>query len=173
MFPLYKAATANRTKAMPGSLARLFRGEQMRDKPPPSHCLRRLHVTSFVCRPADCGKRSSKFAVSILRHSPEEMARLEGLEPPTYRFEVCRSIQLSYRRVFTNLSVNESGRNSDFHVPGTQGSFMATDVHPACRPTRESASLPVSKSFSCKQLYLGRVQPFKNILWVDRDLFPN
>jgi hypothetical protein len=26
------------------------------------------------------------------------MARLEGLEPPTYRFEVCRSIQLSYRR---------------------------------------------------------------------------
>ena len=32
----------------------------------------------------------------------EEMARLEGLEPPTYRFEVCRSIQLSYRRVFRN-----------------------------------------------------------------------
>ena len=26
------------------------------------------------------------------------VARLEGLEPPTYRFEVCRSIQLSYRR---------------------------------------------------------------------------
>ncbi len=26
------------------------------------------------------------------------MARLEGLEPPAYRFEVCRSIQLSYRR---------------------------------------------------------------------------
>ena len=29
----------------------------------------------------------------------ECMARLEGLEPPAYRFEVCRSIQLSYRRV--------------------------------------------------------------------------
>lgn len=32
-----------------------------------------------------------------------EMARLEGLEPPTYRFEVCRSIQLSYRRVYRIL----------------------------------------------------------------------
>jgi hypothetical protein len=28
----------------------------------------------------------------------KKLARLEGLEPPTYRFEVCRSIQLSYRR---------------------------------------------------------------------------
>ena len=28
------------------------------------------------------------------------MARLGRLELPTYRFEVCRSIHLSYRRVF-------------------------------------------------------------------------
>ena len=34
----------------------------------------------------------------------KRMARLEGFEPPTYRFEVCRSIHLSYRRVFQNLS---------------------------------------------------------------------
>src|SRR5690242_10321295 len=32
------------------------------------------------------------------------MARLEGLEPPTYRFEVCRSIQLSYRRENSTVS---------------------------------------------------------------------
>ena len=30
----------------------------------------------------------------------EDMARLGRLELPTYRFEVCRSIHLSYRRVF-------------------------------------------------------------------------
>ena len=28
------------------------------------------------------------------------LARLGWLEHPTYRFEVCRSIQLSYRRAF-------------------------------------------------------------------------
>jgi hypothetical protein len=42
-------------------------------------------------------------AVAALRHLAcnllRGMARLEGLEPPTYRFEVCRSIHLSYRRV--------------------------------------------------------------------------
>lgn len=33
------------------------------------------------------------------------MARPEGLEPPTYRFEVWRSVQLSYGRVL----IAESG----------------------------------------------------------------
>ena len=30
---------------------------------------------------------------------PTNVARPEGLEPPAYRFEACRSIQLSYGRV--------------------------------------------------------------------------
>ena len=32
------------------------------------------------------------------------MARPEGLEPPAYRFEACRSIQLSYGRAPKDLS---------------------------------------------------------------------
>ena len=38
-------------------------------------------------------------ALSATVKSEEVMARLGWLEHPTYRFEVCRSIQLSYRRV--------------------------------------------------------------------------
>ena len=33
------------------------------------------------------------------------LARLGWLEHPTYRFEVCRSIHLSYRRVLGNVSL--------------------------------------------------------------------
>ncbi len=36
--------------------------------------------------------------VTMFCKPSKRMARLEGFEPPTYRFEVCRSIQLSYRR---------------------------------------------------------------------------
>ncbi len=36
------------------------------------------------------------------------MARLEGIEPPTYRFEVCRSIQLSYRRNLLNAATGKA-----------------------------------------------------------------
>ena len=35
---------------------------------------------------------------SIRAGGKQEVARPEGLEPPAYRFEACRSIQLSYGR---------------------------------------------------------------------------
>ena len=43
----------------------------------------------------------------------EDVARLGRLELPTYRFEVCRSIHLSYRRTLRNLSDNATGGGLD------------------------------------------------------------
>ena len=37
-----------------------------------------------------------------------KVVRPEGIEPPAYRFEACRSIQLSYGRTFGECSMLES-----------------------------------------------------------------
>ena len=35
----------------------------------------------------------------VVRRSEERLVRPEGIEPPAYRFEACRSIHLSYGRL--------------------------------------------------------------------------
>jgi hypothetical protein len=65
-----------------------------------------LFVPSFVPNVPSMGLVpigvSSELGLPILKRAKLNtcgmLARLEGLEPPAYRFEVCRSIQLSYRR---------------------------------------------------------------------------
>ena len=42
------------------------------------------------------------------------MARPEGLEPPAYRFEACRSIQLSYGRARSSSLVDASTVGKDW-----------------------------------------------------------
>src|SRR5579885_2722825 len=87
------------------------------------------------CCPASGGQEYnqrfpwSPASISLIIMEPEEsvaqherMARLEGLEPPAYRFEVCRSIQLSYRRVFQNQAVGAIGQGTDLQ-------FASTRVH--------------------------------------------
>jgi hypothetical protein len=53
------------------------------------------------------------------------MVRPEGLEPPAYRFEACRSIQLSYGRTFVILEQPRRSRHP-WRVP--YGTVMTFDV---------------------------------------------
>jgi hypothetical protein len=68
-----------------------------------------------------------------LAHPPsacvKEMARREGLEPPTPRFEAWCSIQLSYRRVPVESRVRTGGRQTgDRPVPAALATLTARVV---------------------------------------------
>jgi hypothetical protein len=77
------------------------------------------------------------------------MARLEGLEPPTYRFEVCRSIQLSYRRVLKTLSVNGTGRNIGRQPASIEASLPPQDVDSHTASVSGPPSLLRAKIIAC------------------------
>ncbi len=47
----------------------------------------------------------------VSSESIERMARLGRLELPTYRFEVCRSIHLSYRRAVAVYLIYAAGKS--------------------------------------------------------------
>ncbi len=96
------------------------------------------------------------------------MARPEGIEPPAYRFEACRSIQLSYGRVLLKLkhlafliSITPSCRYAGFYaglsgsksVPntiarvGSERIYAITHRHGALErsaSTAETASQPIN-----------------------------
>ncbi len=61
---------------------------------------------------------------------PNGMARPEGLEPPTYRFVVCRSIQLSYGRPMTVRS-QESGITSG-KLPHPKSELILREIAEIC-----------------------------------------
>src|SRR3972149_5651320 len=57
-------------------------------------------------------------------------ARLEGIEPPTYRFEVCRSVQLSYRRDLIFLFFGSPGRRGVCPTQATRGNCRSSKSVP-------------------------------------------
>ncbi len=75
--------------------------------------------------------RSRRPAISIPRRI--EVVRPEGLEPPAYRFEACRSIQLSYGRAIQRSSVADPS-------PGAQGTIAPIARRSYGRPRVINAS---------------------------------
>ena len=58
----------------------------------------------------DCGQGTG--LAKRRRGGTVGMARPEGIEPPAYRFEACRSIQLSYGRPWNcRIAEGEEGRS--------------------------------------------------------------
>ncbi len=61
---------------------------------------------------------------------PQNMVRPEGFEPPAFRFEVCHSIQLSYRRIYQLNHKNGAGEGNRTLATGLEGQGSTTELHP-------------------------------------------
>lgn len=90
------------------------------------------------------------------------MARLEGFEPPTFSFEGCCSIHLSYRRetlVYPTSRVERSGSERDAE------SFPATC---SLRDHWKMIQVCYSMALKCRLFFWRAINGFN--LWVLRDI---
>jgi hypothetical protein len=85
------------------------------------------------------------------------MVRPEGLEPPAYRFEACRSIQLSYGRVRNECS-SPPPMDHVFEPSGLPPSLPADACPSAANSPADSIIRPAQRRMRCRTWNTSRIR---------------